>query len=248
MLTLLHITDCHLFDDPQAEKHGVQPSETFFRVLEKGLSHTQVDHIVLGGDLVNEPTDRAYERIADALSETGIPWSWVPGNHDRRKEDFPKCFPPFKPEVVLNDGWLLMHLDTQDAHNVFGKVTDDQLERLAAPLPRNSQYRLAVMHHPAHDIGNPWMDAIGLVKGKEKTYAALSATCRGVLAGHVHHAHQHFSKEGCAFITTPSSAYQYGPEEDRSKQVTDEPPGARLLYLEPDGTLNTELVWCDSQT
>jgi len=73
---LAFISDLHL---------GIFKGQRFLsRVLEK-IVLEKVDLLILGGDLINDPTVRQLDRMFEPLSAVDVPVLAVTGNHDSRK-------------------------------------------------------------------------------------------------------------------------------------------------------------------
>ena len=79
----LQITDMHLFANPEQTLLGVNTDATFNAVVDLALEqHPKPDVILLTGDLSQDETIPAYERIAERLKGFHCPKYWIPGNHD----------------------------------------------------------------------------------------------------------------------------------------------------------------------
>ena len=87
-LTIIQITDTHLFAEDTGVLFGVNPSIGFYRVLEKIKQEldNKPDLFLLTGDLSQDETEIAYQRLVDALTPFNIPVFWIPGNHDDLKK------------------------------------------------------------------------------------------------------------------------------------------------------------------
>jgi Icc protein len=237
MPRLLHLTDLHLYADPDRLCKGRATGRSFQACLTAGLAH-RPDHILVGGDLTEDHQPDTCRWLCNRLNDTGLPWSWVPGNHDDNPEAL-GVLPPV-PGVLDLDGWSLVHLDTRTS-GPHGELDAVNMAQLAHQLAAGANPCLVALHHPPHRFGHPWMDAINLRNGAALLdLLSRSPRVRGVLSGHGHTA---FDREvqGVRCMTTPATCFQYGPDPDQP--VLDDPPGYRVLDLQQDGSIQTK-VYC----
>jgi len=82
-LRLAHITDCHLFADPQGEYFGVNTAEHFSCVLAH-MAEQSLDAVIFGGDLTQDHSMASYRLFAQLIADSALTCQvfWVPGNHD----------------------------------------------------------------------------------------------------------------------------------------------------------------------
>ena len=97
------------------------------------------------------------------------------------------------------------------------------------------------MHHPPIAVGTAWIDAIGLAdRTVLADQVAASASCRGILAGHVHQAFTGRLGD-CPIWTTPSTMRQFRPGATTFTEDKAVAPGWRWLALHDDGGVETGL-------
>lgn len=244
---LLHVTDPHLFGDPQCEIYDVRTAESLRRVLAEALGGgaTPPDAIVVTGDIGDDETEQAYRNFRAMLQEVGVPVLCLPGNHDA---------PRLMAQLLVGGGfqycgradfgaWGVVLLDTHLPFDPSGFLAAPELARLDAELQvLADRHVLVCLHHPPVPIGSAWLDGLGLRNGREfLAVVERHPQVRAVLAGHVHQA---FDQQigRVRFLTTPSTCAQFTPQT--ASCVMDlRPPGYRWLTLLPDGGIETEVMW-----
>lgn len=109
-LRIMHITDTHITVPSEEDsliwdycarmhkayehtkKHtsgkDISRTDAFIRLLEIAKKE-EVDLIALSGDIVNYPSPASVKFVYDELEKTGIPFVYVPGNHDWHLEGMP---------------------------------------------------------------------------------------------------------------------------------------------------------------
>ena len=82
-IKLIQISDLHLFKHEAMTLLGVNTQQSLQSVLEMYKKRTNpVDFFILCGDLSQDGSKEAYERIADLFYPLEVPVYFVPGNHD----------------------------------------------------------------------------------------------------------------------------------------------------------------------
>jgi Icc protein len=94
-------------------------------------------------------------------------------------------------------------------------------------------------------MASRWLDTIG-IENADEFLRVLDAhpQVRAISWGHVH---QSFDarRHGVRLLATPSTCAQFLPQANEFT-VDARPPAYRRLALQPDGTLDTEVVWVDA--
>jgi Icc protein len=249
ILKLLHLTDLHLYANPEEEIYGVRTDVSFRAVLEKALSddNWRPDAVLLTGDLVEDCSRAGYERLRALLEPLSLPILCLPGNHDD----------PSVIGQVLNDGdftfcghrdfdhWRLILLDSHVGGADFGLLRDDELQRLEQTLQEAGRRNVLVaVHHQPIPIESPWLDAAGLHNGSDLvSLVEHSDQAKLVVWGHVHQAFD-TRRGSLRMLSTPSTCAQFTPQTD--KCIMDvRPPAFRRLNLAADGNVDTEVCWLD---
>ncbi len=237
---IVHLTDPHLFEDPEARFYGIPTRELLQDVafdIEQNAG--RVDHLVVTGDHTSDDLAASYEAVRDILWPR-LDRAWfVPGNHDDRatlRATFPDRIGGAGSERItfsFTAGTsLCIGLDSQVPGQVGGHVGPDQIEWVEARLEAHDpETAVLFLHHPAILLGLTWMDRIGLA-GREKLQDLVlrDPRIRLVCCGHVHHASS--QRVGAAtIVTTPSTGLQFSPESDKAEFVQ-APPGYRIIELD----------------
>lgn len=239
---IIQLSDLHLLCDFQGCLKGVPTWETFREVLEHVREHAgKWDLMVLTGDLAQDELPETYALLREELGELLPRCRLVPGNHDNRlglKQVFPEILPADQEFLSFHEtlgDWQIIGLDTHQPGKVPGRIGSDQLAWLSQQLNQNPKAKtLLFLHHPPISVNSPWLDRIALEE-PESLCELIQANpqIRAVASGHVHHVFQ--GKIGQAdFLTTPSTAIQFGPGGEESSYTMD-PPGYRVFEFEQNG-------------
>lgn len=240
-VSLVQLTDSHLFADPSGRLLGMNTAESLARVIDRVLDEQpHIDLLLATGDLSQDGSGASYQAFLQMTARIPAPLRAFPGNHDSHDPlrgiagDSPLLEP-----VVDCGAWRIVLLDTAVPDAVHGHLCDNQLDLLARALDEQPQRpALICLHHHPVPIGCAWMDRIGL-DNAEALFAVLDSRpqVRALLWGHVH---QEFDcmRSGVRLLGSPSTCVQFAPGSDHFK-VGDQSPGYRWLRLHPDGELET---------
>lgn len=242
---LLHLTDTHLFADPDALLADVNVHRRFRAVLAALADQSGAAALLHSGDLSHDGSAVAYQRLKAALDSLGLPGRVVPGNHDRRDAmdtAFASGLVTASRSLRL-DHWRVITLDSHVPDQVHGWLDDAELRALDACLTDDPDAHVLIMlHHQPVAVGTLWLDAIGL-KNPEPLLERIAANpkIRGVVFGHVHH-EVGLHINGCPFLATPATAAQF---RGGALTFTVDPsaPGYRWIDLHPDGQLSTGVTF-----
>lgn len=255
MLTLIQLTDLHLIADPDADYKGFNSQ----RGLDAVMTHAQQqpiwppDGILLTGDLVQDDSHSAYQRLAEQAESWNVPVYCLPGNHD-----VPQYFQTLLPsaQVSIDGTHRLKHdiqlimLNSTQMNAVSGQLPKHELQRLQRHLYQHPQTpTIIALHHPPVATGSRWMDAIGLHNAAE-FWQCIAEYQQGqiaaVVCGHIHQALDTTftltdnQKTAIRVLGCPSTGRQFLPQADEFT-VDTQPPGYRLLQLSADGQLTTSV-------
>lgn len=248
-IRILHLTDPHLFADPHGELRGTVTADSLQSVLDHYTAADWRAHRALvTGDLIQDDSERAYERFRDLLLLLKLRIHCVPGNHDVRALMKPICFrPPFSYCAWEEIGeWLLIGIDSCVSGQAGGEVSRNELERLSDVIMRSAAHHVMVfLHHPPIPMGSKWLDTVGINNGDELLERLRTlGRVRALAFGHVHQEYDDMY-EGIRILATPSTCRQFKPGSE-TFAVDDNPPAYRRVELQPDGQVNTEVVWVKS--
>lgn len=210
-------------------------------------NESNADLILLTGDLVHEATKSSYQKLADHLSTLNIPIHCLSGNHD--DTDMMNIIMGSNGydvgKVIKTERWIILLLDTCVKGEHRGELSRMELEFLRTTLESNSNTHclIALHHHPVL-INSSWMDAMALSNAKEFLNIIDDFDhVRGIIWGHIH---QEFEllRNNVTFLGTPSTCLQFKPKSDVFT-VDEKPPAYRKLVLQPNGVLNSEVIYLD---
>jgi len=246
LLRVLHLTDPHLFADPNGSLRGTQTFASLSAALEHyRAADWRADLVMVTGDLIQDDSKQAYEHFRTLLSSLDLPVYCVPGNHDVRTmmraalQD-----PPFHycATVECRD-WLIVGIDSCVADKAGGSVNETELARLDSAIAGSSaRHVMVALHHPPLAVGSKWLDTVGLDNGDELlARLARSGKVRLAIFGHVH---QNFEAQhgDIRILGTPSTCSQFAAQSDIFA-IDDHPPAYRRIQLYADGRHGDELVW-----
>jgi len=243
---LLHISDPHLFADPQGELRGVRTLESLQHVLEHAMAHRRgAEAVLCTGDIVNDQPD-GYPHFARLLGGLGLPVYCIPGNHDdaaQLRAALPGA--PFQVGGHVDIGrWRLILLDSCIPGATRGHVAATELQRLRETLAGSDRHVMVCLHHHPVGMASHWLDPLGL-DNAEELLGLLDAhrQVRVIGFGHVHQCFE-TRRQGVRMIGTPSTCVQFLPLAERFA-VDRRPPAYRRWTLHADGTVDTEVVWVD---
>lgn len=234
-LTVLQVTDTHLFPAADATMHGVCTQQSLEAVLDEALDEVIPDVLLASGDLAQVGEASTYERFLSTIrARFEGPLLCVPGNHDLSKP-----FDQILPTGLLKaKGWDIVGIDTHVDDRVEGFISDAELRRLNNLLNASTNEVLVVGHHGLVDVGAPWLDKHKICNSDKLLGDLCRHNCvRGYVFGHVH---QEFYSaiNGVRLFATPSTCFQFAPGTEKF-EIDGEQPGYRWLMLNDGGTIDT---------
>lgn len=252
-LNVLQLTDLHLSrqaistcPDVVLDDRGTQKFEA---VLQQALNdNVRCDLIVVTGDLVDEVDSTIYDYIFSTLQSTQIPFVCIAGNHDVTDEmgkDRP--FPErtliahnadsrlLSRHVITTDHWQLLFLDSSTPGQVSGEIKLDDMVWLSAQLSSCDKPALLAIHHHLLPMNSAWMDAY-IVKNAALFWQQMIKyrQLQVIISGHTHQ-EQVYEHQGITVYSTPSTHYQFKPNEDEFTYDETARPGYRWLQLANNG-------------
>jgi len=242
---IIQITDTHLYEEPEGTLARMNTQDSFRKVLDLvKTNEKEIDLILATGDIAQDASEDAYGYFMTAVGETGVPFRWIPGNHDIASvmEDVAEGTNACDKSTQLGN-WLILTLDYSIVGQVHGRLDPEEIEFLksslsAATTSSEIENILITLHHNPVPGTAGWMKDIGLENPSE-LFDALKMTdkVRGVLYAHIHQ-ELDFNLQNIRYMCTPSTCIQFKPQVtnftlDRLN------PGYRSLQLFADGKIET---------
>ena len=201
----LQVSDCHLAHE-RGRKYRQHDPDANLETLGGAVRRWAPDLVLLTGDLSDDGSKAAYERIRDWALQFGCAVAWTPGNHDDRDVMAPVFDAAgfLSGPVVETGRWQLALLDSTWPDDPAGELDDERL----APLEELGRSRPcgAFVHHQPVPVGAAWIDKVGM-RASDRLWNALAdrGNVRFVAFGHVH---QRFRarRAGIDVLACPSTA------------------------------------------
>jgi 3',5'-cyclic-AMP phosphodiesterase len=243
-MLVAHITDLHLMPRGELAYGRIDTERLVRRALDRLRSlNPRPDLVLVGGDIVDEPSEAAYAVAAELLRGLGLPVLAVPGNHDERglfrsllAEIGAAGEGPFLQFVEKRGPLTVVGLDTVIQGQAGGELCPERLAFLERSLAAAAGGpTLILAHHPPFAGGVAFMDEIRLKDGCERLEAILAAhpEVLALLCGH-HHRGIETLFGGRLCLVTPALVQQVALTLDPSEppSYVMEPPAFRLLRFD----------------
>ena len=243
-LVILQVTDLHLFPDSGVLMGGVDTENSLQRVLKQAhQKHTDIDTILVSGDLVQQATESSYQRVYNILKQYSTPTTCLPGNHDDvdlmqqiiNSEQI-NC----KKQLIFNY-WQLICLNSQKKGSEGGYLSSSELDFLQNALSKNLHLKtiIALHHHPINS-GSEWLDTM-TIENSPALFSLLKPypQVKLISCGHIHQELNH-TKNDILVLGTPSTCFQFKPKSIDYKLDT-MPPAYRIIKLFADGSIETKV-------
>lgn len=204
-LSLLQITDSHLFADVDHQLLGVKTAQSFKAVVELALKDAPACQGVLAtGDLTQDHSEQSYFSFGHEIKKLNLPCYWLPGNHDVQSVMLPSLLEEGLAAIKLlqSEYWQIILLDSQIPSMAHGHLSIEQLVFLKEALTQNpDKYTLICVHHHVLPVGSAWLDQ-HILKNHQALLDIIAPfkKVRAVLSGHVHQA-QEICLNGVTFFT-----------------------------------------------
>lgn len=249
-MRVLQLSDPHLLADPRGRCRGRESLAWLAHGLEQALARcAPLDLLLITGDLCQDESWSGYGRLRELLDPLALPVALLAGNHDdggllraalgRRAA--------IAPAGLALGPWRLLLLNSHRPGAVAGWIEPSQLAWLDAELAAGTGPVLVALHHPPVAIGSAALDGIGLQRpGALLERLLASRRVRGVVFGH---GHQHWAgrlaRPGgggpLPLWACPSTLVQFEAAQSCPLGQPDW-PGGRLLELQDDGRLESQLL------
>ncbi len=248
-ITLVQLTDTHIYADDSKLMRGLNTFKTLSDVLELVKARENDMHlVVLTGDLSQDETLQSYYRLARAVSSLEVPVYFLPGNHDDQLSMI-SCFDDFenfkKVGSIVLGSWSLLFLNSTIPGHVEGALSEEELARLDAFLPNSQGTNVLIfLHHNPIGLRSDRPDPIMLLNAAD-LFERLERypNVKGIVCGHVHQEHTEI-RNGLTMMATPSTCVQFRSTET-GITIDNMSPGYRRILLYEDGRIETTVQRID---
>ena len=236
--SFIQITDHHLLESEEAHREGFVPGHAL-RMVMRHISENvadKADFIISTGDLVEPPTEAAYQCAIKLLGPSpsaalpgpqyvnteglrDYPMYFLPGNHDDRAM-FTHClFPDSEPVDLYNFTFehkgiqfIFMDWGPQSKAEFLAETREFLAQALKSNLPS-----VIVCHQHVKRIGSRWLDSFLADELDEfwsiVTYPGNKEKVLGILCGHVHITYEDEYK-GIQILGLRSTAYPFAKTDE----------------------------------
>jgi len=248
-LRLLQLTDTHLYADPNGKLLGVNTLLSLRQVIGDFLSQDWTPDLVLAtGDLCHDGSTRGYGYLMGEFSRLQAPVYCLAGNHDE-VEQLTSCLQGGNisaPELVDVGQWRFILLNTHVPGKAGGALAKTELDRLELQLAETDKHVLVCLHHQPVPIGSIWLDTMAVENGDAMLEIIdRHRHVRGILWGHVHQTYDQMRNQ-VRMMASPSTCVQFASKKVGFTLDTKH-PGYRLLVLQPDGQIFSEVLRLEEQ-
>ncbi|HEY3474090.1 MAG TPA: metallophosphoesterase [Anaerolineales bacterium] len=260
--SFIQITDHHLLESEDAHREGFVPGHALRMVIRHIAENTadKADFIISTGDLVEPPSDAAYQcaiRLLGLSASAPPPGPqkvnaeglrdysmyFLPGNHDDREMMARSLFPDSQPVALYN--FTFEHKGIQfiltdwgpESKAVFLPETREFLSQaLQSELPS-----VIVCHQHVKPIGSRWLDRF-IADEIDQFWQIVAAPgvrekVLGILCGHVHITYEDEYK-GIQILGLRSTAYPFAMTEEVTVILA--PPHYRFVSIQ-NGVLTSRI-------
>ncbi len=242
---IVQITDMHLFDKNDKELLGVNTNDSFDALFKLLIGDdVNPDLLILTGDLSQDGSKESYLRLADMVSVIDKPVYFLPGNHDNAAvmyETYPHAKVKSEKQIILNNKWQLILLDSHIPEAVPGYLNATELEFMERCLNDNSHLQTMIFfHHHPITVGCKWLDNIGLTNANELWDTLINyPQVTHIIFGHVHQEHTG-EKNHIICYSSPSTCIQFKTQSDKFA-LEKLGPAYRILDLYSNGQVQTQV-------
>ena len=227
MATVLQISDTHLRAAPHTPADN-DPDESLAATID-AVRDVHADLVLLTGDLADDGSLAALERVRTVVDELSTPLLAVGGNHDHL-DSVRRVFGTV--DTVEVGRWRVMGVETMIPGQDHGSI---DVGELTGRLDRlDDRPTLIAIHHPPR---SPSTNSMFRLIGAEPMLAALRDRphVRALVSGHLHEVFDR--REGDLQIYGgPSSWYAIEHTGDDYRLSADGLVGAQVLTLGDDGS------------
>src|ERR1044071_9012892 len=258
----IQITDHHRLESEAAHREGFVPGHALRMVMKHIAENVadKADFIISTGDLVEPPTEPAYEcaiKLLGLNSSASLPGPqhanleglhdypmyFLPGNHDDR-EMLTRClFPDSKPVDLYN--FTFEHKGIQFIFMDWGPESKavflPETRQFLSQVLQSELFSVIICHQHVKRIGSRWLDSFIADEINEFWDLLLQPQVRekvlGILCGHAHITYED-EYRGIQILGLRSTAYPFAKTDD--PLVILAPPHYRFVSIQ-NGVLTSRI-------
>ena len=243
-ISVLQLTDSHLFAEESTSLLGVRTASSFKAVLSSILNQEiSFDCVVVTGDISQDYSLNSYQRFAHMISVLKSPVFFVPGNHD----DGPLMYRVFGDMGVHTErsmicgNWHFIFLNSEVYSVPHGWVEKSELNFLKSSYEEHPDLNTVVLvHHLPRLVNSRWLDTQTMHNQDEfNNCIAACPNIKLVLCGHVHQEYDQVFNN-VRYIATPSTSIQFEPFS-HDFALDSQGPGWRYLQFTEQGQITTQV-------
>ncbi|HEY9030998.1 MAG TPA: 3',5'-cyclic-AMP phosphodiesterase [Kangiella sp.] len=242
-MTVLHLSDPHLFADDQGSLLGVNTQESFCAVLDDIRTQAiDPDVIIVTGDISQDYSKASYQFFAEQMAKLGKPVFTLAGNHDEvgYLTSFLSQAPLFNHKQILTEHWQILMVSSHIEDQVHGHIDESELEWVRRCLEENSDLpTMLYMHHHPVPVGSDWLDEIG-ISNKDEILELVTEHPQVKLCGFGHvHQFSEYKIDNAVYCSVPSTCVQF-KRHSADFAASGETPGYAVYQCHADGVIDKQ--------
>ncbi|MBO1754900.1 metallophosphoesterase [Allobranchiibius sp. CTAmp26] len=231
MPRLLHLSDTHLLGPGSTSPHPhIDPEARLTAVLAAATAAGPFDAVVVTGDLADDGSDEAVQRVRDFVRPLAPIVVAAPGNHDVTDV----VAQAFGTDPVRVGAWQIRAAATNVPGEVAGRADPvlDLLDECEGPT-------VVLMHHPVRSRStHPWFTLRGASQLEQRLRDHRSPLV--MLSGHLHQAFDG-TVGGTRLYGAPATFYGIAHDGDEWTPHG-APTGALVVDLDDEGSSRAHLI------
>lgn len=216
ILRFAQLSDLHLYKHKDFVYHEHNTYQSFCATVDLLKQEEDLDFILITGDIAAKQEKETYFHVDELLKPLGIPYYWLPGNHDSASlmQSIASELEVQNKQVfdVKHVRFVLLNSTDRAEKAVEGFLPVDELQFLSNSLTEAPHLPSVVaLHHQLLPTPNSWTDGLGLTNAEE-FYQVIDQypQVKAVVCGHIHHAHS-WQRKGVQYFSAPATSYQFNP-------------------------------------
>ncbi|PHM29993.1 metallophosphoesterase family protein [Xenorhabdus innexi] len=227
-MKVIQLTDIHLTQKMEHQLFDTNPYNNFdtaCKEIYRIKSVTEIDLIVVSGDIANDGDIDAYRYFFKKMESLHIPYITIAGNHDL-KNNIDTVIAEIKPEYNINSceyydkDWYITYVDTVVNGEDYGFITKYNLTKLEKRIILNNNFNTAIfMHHHALPVGTPLVDSCMLENADDLLTLCKKYKVKFIGCGHAHTS-RIWHQNDMTISVAPAVSFQWFSGTDTVKTTT----------------------------